>query len=426
MADDGDTYERFFRAREPDGADGGDGGDDGRDAGTPLPPGTPPPPSSQHRRGAPSGAQERLMARIAAGRRARQRRAFLVAGGVVSALVLFVAGSGWALTGYVNHLVGRVDAGTHAAASGAPLNILVAGVDRRAGLTRRQQLALHVGNVPSSNSDTMMLVHISPAHSRVTVVSLPRDTWVNIPGHGMNKINAAYGLGGPKLMVQTVEQATGLTINDYVEVGFLAFVKIVDAIGGVNVCLPVALHDPSSGLNMRAGRHHVNGITALQYARDRHSFPLQDLTRIQDQQSLMSTALTKLLSSGTLGNPLRLNQLLKTVLPALRVDKGLNIAALADEMRGITSRDVVFVTVPLGNVNYTTSSGQSAVLWDQSQAARLFSEIGSDQPVIKPPPARHPSRGHRHGRPAHRHHPAGWVPPGTRTAAQAACTSAHR
>ncbi len=128
-------------------------------------------------------------------------------------------------------------------------------VRARVALTRRQQLALHVGASSGElNTDTMMLVHISPAHSRVTVVSLPRDTWVNIPGHGMNKINAAYALGGPKLMVQTIEQATGLTVNNYVEVSFLAFVKIIDAIGGVNVCLPVALHDPSSGLDLPAGR----------------------------------------------------------------------------------------------------------------------------------------------------------------------------
>jgi LCP family protein required for cell wall assembly len=367
------------------------------------------------------------MARIAASRRARQRRAFLVAGGLVSALALFVAGAGWALTGYVNHLVGRVDAGTHAAASGAPLNILVVGIDRRVGLTRRQQLALHVGASSGElNTDTMMLVHISPAHSRVTVVSLPRDTWVNVPGHGMNKINAAYALGGPKLMVLTVEQATGLTINNYVEVSFLAFVKIIDAIGGVNVCLPVPLNDPSSGLNLPAGLHHVNGITALKYARDRHSFPLEDLTRIQDQQSLLSTALTKLLGSGTLANPLRLNQLLHSVLPQLRVDKGLNVAALADEMRGITSRDVTFVTVPLGNVNYVTSSGLSAVQWNSTLANRLFSEIRNDQPVIKPAPP-HRARGHRHhhGSAGAHHHPAGWVPPGARTAAQAACAPAH-
>jgi LCP family protein required for cell wall assembly len=366
------------------------------------------------------------MARIAAGRRARQRRAFLVASGIVSALVLFVAGSGWALTGYVNHMVARVNAGTSAAPAGAPLNILVAGVDRRTGLTRHQEAVLHVGSDVTANSDTMMLVHISPAHSRVTVVSLPRDSWVEIPGHGMNKINAAYGLGGPELMVQTVEQATGLTVNDYVEVNFLAFVKVIDALGGVDVCLPEALDDPSSGVHLSAGEHHVDGITALEYARDRHSFPLEDLTRIQDQQSLVSTALSKIISTGTLANPLQLAHLLDAVLPALRVDKGLNVSGLADELRGITSRDVVFLTVPLGNLDYTAPDGEDAVLWNTSEADRVFSEIRSDQPVIKPAAKpRRSSSSRRSGAHASAspqpHHSPGWVPPGTRTAAQAAC-----
>ena len=97
------------------------------------------------------------------------------------------------------------------------------------------------------------------------MVSLPRDSWVNIPGHGMNKINAALGLGGPQLMVQTVEQATGLTINDYIEVNFLGFVKVIDALGGVNICLPYAVDDPYSGLHLTAGsapreRHHGAGV----------------------------------------------------------------------------------------------------------------------------------------------------------------------
>ena len=144
-----------------------------------------------------------------------------------------------------------------------------------------------------------MLVHVSAAHSRVTVVSMPRDSWVNIPGHGMNKINAAYGLGGPKLMVQTVEQATGLNINDYVEVNFLAFVKVIDALGGVNICLPMAVNDSESGMHMSAGLHHVNGITALKYARDRHSFALSDLTRIQDQHPVaLSMAALRLRCAG--------------------------------------------------------------------------------------------------------------------------------
>ena len=106
----------------------------------------------------------------------------------------------------------------------------------------------------------------------MSVVSLPRDSWVNIPGHGMNKINAAFGLGGPKLMVRTVEEDTGLTINDYVEVDFLGFVKVIDALGGVDICLPTAVNDSYSGLDLSAGKHHVGGVTALEFARDRHSF----------------------------------------------------------------------------------------------------------------------------------------------------------
>ena len=177
------------------------------------------------RRPAPADAQRQLMASIAAGRRARQQRALLLVFGTMSALVLMVAGSTWALTSYVSHSLRRVSAGTTGTPPSGPLNILVAGVDVRTGLSRREQLALHVGRDVSTNSDTLMLVHVAADGSRVQVVSLPRDSWVDIPGHGMNKINAAFGLGGPALMVRTVEQATGLTINDYVEVNFLGFVR---------------------------------------------------------------------------------------------------------------------------------------------------------------------------------------------------------
>ncbi|HEY2574901.1 MAG TPA: LCP family protein [Streptosporangiaceae bacterium] len=360
------------------------------------------------------------MAKIAASRKARQRRAYLVASGLVSALVLFVAGSGWVLTGYVNHTVARVNSGTTAAAPGAPLNILLAGVDRRNGLTRREEDELHVSPVQgTANPDTMMLVHISPAHRRVTVTSIPRDSWVGIPGHGMSKINAAYKLGGPKLVVRTVEQATHLTVNDYVEVNFLAFVKVIDALGGVNVCLPQPLHDPSSGIYLTAGFHHLDGISALEYARDRHSFPLEDLTRIQDQQGLLSTALTKIISSGTLASPLRLAHLLGAVLPALRVDKSLNMSALAGELRGITAHDVAFLTVPVANPGYQAADGESGVLWNARDAARLFSEIRADQPVIRTATVAH--RAKRHSTKPRRRQPPGWTPPGARTAAQAAC-----
>jgi LCP family protein required for cell wall assembly len=343
------------------------------------------PPRPPARDGAPSAAQRRLAARIESSRKARRQRAVLLASGLISALVLALSGGAWALTGYVNGNVGRVNAGTAGMPPSGPLNILLAGVDRRAGLTPAQEAQLHVGHVVSANSDTMMLIHLSADHTRVTVVSFPRDSWVNVPGHGMNKINAAYGLGGPKLMVQTVEQATGMTVNDYIEVNFLGFVQVIDALGGVDICLPQALDDSYSGLRLSAGKHHVNGITALKYARDRHSFATEDLARIGNQQRLLASLLNEAISGGTLSNPLRLSRFLSAALAAVRVDSGLNVAALADQMRGVSTSKVTFITVPIADANYTTPDGQSAVRWDTVAAGRLFSAISGDSLLARPP-----------------------------------------
>ena len=137
---------------------------------------------------------------ISVARRARRRRVLLLVCGLMSSLVLLFSAAAWGLASYANGAVGRIFAGTAGGLNG-PLNVLLAGVDVRAGLTPAQQRVLHVGDVPSSNSDTLMLIHIAGDRSSVTVVSLPRDSWVFIPGHGMNKINAAFGLGGPRLTV---------------------------------------------------------------------------------------------------------------------------------------------------------------------------------------------------------------------------------
>ncbi len=311
-----------------------------------------------------------MMRQIAATRRARRQRLVLVMTGLMSVLTLVLSGSAWVLTSYVTSSLGRVNAGTSGTPSSGPVNILVAGIDTRGGLTRHQEIELHVGNSISSNSDTLMLVHIPASHDSVQVVSLPRDSWVSIPGHGMNKINAAYGLGGPQLMVQTVEQATGLQINDYVEVDFLGFVKVINALGGVNICVPFAVDDPDSGLDISAGRHHVDGITALEYARDRHSFALSDIQRISDQQQLLSSLFTEATQTGVLANPIRLQEFLSSVTAAVKVDEGFNLVKLAEEMRGIRSSDVTFTTVPLASMNYLTPSGESAVLWNTRQGQR--------------------------------------------------------
>ena len=315
----------------------------------------------------------------------------LATSAVMSALVLAVAGCAWGLSSYVNSAVGRVSAGV-SGDTGGPLNLLVAGVDERAGLTAHQQAELHVGHVPSTNSDTMMLVHLSADRSRVTVVSLPRDSWVDLPGHGMNKINAAFGLGGPRLMVATVERATGLTVNDFIQVNFLGFIKVIDALGGVNVCLPYAVSDSYSGLRLGAGMHHVDGITALKYARDRHSFALSDLARIQNQQSLLSSLLNQAISSGTLAGPLRLSGFLQAVLAAVKVNQGMDVTALAGQLRGVSPGDVRLLTVPIANPDYLAPDGQSAVLWDNAAAQHLFSQLRSDRAASRPARAR---QGHR-------------------------------
>jgi LCP family protein required for cell wall assembly len=325
-------------------------------------------------------ARGRPVRQVSAARRARQRRVLLLACGLMSSLVLLFAAAAWGLASYANGAVGRIFAGTAGGLNG-PINVLLAGVDLRSGLTPDQQRVLHVGDVPSSNSDTLILIHIAADRSSVTVVSLPRDSWVLIPGHGMDKINAAFGLGGPRLTVATVERATGLTINDFIQVNFLGFVKVIDALGGVNICLPQAVDDPDSGLHLSAGVHHVDGVTALKYARDRHSFAASDLARISNQQSLLASLLQEAVSSGTLANPLRLSRFLAVVPGVIKVDQNLDLTALADQLRGITPAGVRFLTVPLANTNYLAPNGESAVQWDAAAAGRLFGALRADQPA---------------------------------------------
>jgi LCP family protein required for cell wall assembly len=336
----------------------------------------------------PLRSQQRLLRQIAASRKARRLRLQLLALALSSALTLVLAGGSWALTSYISSSLGRVNAGTSGTPSSGPINILVAGIDTRGGLTKREEIKLHVGDAISENSDTLMLVHIPANHASVQVVSLPRDSWVNIPGHGMSKINAAFGIGGPQLMVKTVEQATGLTINDYVEIDFLGFVKVIDALGGVNICLPFAVDDHDSGLRLSAGRHHVNGVTALEFVRDRHSFALSDIARISDQQQLLSSMLTEAMSSGLLADPIKLQQVLSSLTASIKVDDGFNVIQLAEELRGLRSQNVSFTTVPLASMNYATPTGESAVLWDKAAAHTLFTRLRDDTglPAHRPRP----------------------------------------
>ncbi|KAB8186472.1 LytR family transcriptional regulator [Microbispora catharanthi] len=320
--------------------------------------------------------------------RARQRRSnlrSLVISGSLSGVVLIGSGVAWLAPNYAINRIHSVDAGTSEAESTGAMNILLVGVDKRDNLTRRQQNQLHLGRDVGQRTDTMMVIHLSEDHRRVTVVSLPRDTWTTIPGQGEHKINSAYQFGGAKLAVKTVEQATGLSVNHYVEVNVLGFIDVVESLGGVTVCTPVPIDDPKTKLNLQPGTYTLDGVNALAYARTRAT-ARSDLDRIDRQQQVISALLGKALSGGTLANPARLAGFLDSTFKTLTVDPALqkDLLGMVNQFKDVSTDDVSFATVPLADVNYHAPTGESAVLWDKTAARDLFQRIDADQPLVKP------------------------------------------
>ncbi len=394
MADDAesDPQERYFRPRP--GAPGDE--DAGQGEGVAI--------------GDPESTRVELdrQPRKVSGDGARRQRRGLMTTAVMSASVLLFSGGGWVFQDYVLGSVRRVDAFSGLknrpdSGPGGSMNILLTGVDRREGLTSKQITDLHLGKVGGQRSDTMMLVHISSKHDKVTVVSLPRDSLVTIPAHRSNgsegakgaqvgdrqgKLNWSYMYGGPTLTVQTVERATGVHVDHYVEVNFLGFLKVVDALGGVTVCTPQAINDPKSGLRLPAGTSNVDGPTALAYSRARYTLTGgSDLGRIDRQQQFMSAVIHK-----ALGEPTKFPGFLSASLNAVRADKGLSkntLTSLAMQMRGMSTDSIAFTTVPLSNPNYMTPLNggpqQSTVLWDKRSGDALFRAIEDDKPIIQPP-----------------------------------------
>lgn len=323
-------------------------------------------------------------------RQAKRQRNLMFASGIMSVVVLIASGGAWAFTDYISGKLQKVDAGIdgHSGPSGA-MNILLVGADRREGLTRKEQNELHLGHDRGQRTDTIMLMHVSKNHDSVSVVSLPRDSYVTIPGHGKAKINSAYSPqaykdGGPKLTVNTVEHNTGIEIDHYVEINFLGVLRIVDALGGVEICTPTALRDKASGINLSAGKHLLNGKQALMYVRTRHTYANQDIGRMAAQQKFLSALLNKAISTGTLTNPARLTRFLNTSLAAVRADSGFSATAIrqmAMSMSGVSTDSVAFTTVPIANANYNAPGVGSSVLWDRPEANALFSKIKNDQPI---------------------------------------------
>ncbi len=265
------------------------------------------------------------------------------------------------------------------------MNILIMGSDARAGQGAGFGKVSVYGN--SARSDTTLLVHLYKGHKQALVVSIPRDSWVTIPpctktdgsmtAPWTTKINAAFSEAGPACTIKTVEQLTGVFIDHYVVVDFRGFQKMVDAIGGVSMCLTRAVQDSHSHLNLPAGTTLLDGKTALAFVRTRYAMgDGSDTARIRRQQSFAAALVRKMKSVGVLLNPVKLYNLLDAATSALTMDPGLasltELQSIALSLRNLNSKDLRFVTVP------AVSNGSGSVIWT-SKADELWTAIKADQ-----------------------------------------------
>ncbi|MCV7382324.1 LCP family protein [Mycolicibacter longobardus] len=261
---------------------------------------------------------------------------------------------------------------------------LLVGTDSRADLTAQEQRDLSTGgDIGDGRTDTLLLIHLPAAGSGspATVVSIPRDSYVPIPDYGDDKINAAFTLGGAPLLTRTVEQATGLRLDHYVEIGFGGFAALVDALGGVRLCPDEPLDDPLAGLNLPAGCQKLAGAAALGYVRSRAT-PRADLDRMDNQRLFLAALLTRIADPAVWLNPLRWYTVPHAAAHAVTVDAGagvLDLAALGWALRGATT----MLTVPIGE--FTETDVGDAVVWDHPEAARLFDALSRDDPPTPGP-----------------------------------------
>ena len=306
----------------------------------------------------------------------RPRRILAILAGLVALIVVAAV----AVYFSVSSKLTKVDVLTPVSFTSAGTNWLITGSDSRAGLSKKEENQLALGHDISGNrSDTILLLHVPANGTRPTLVSLPRDSYVPIPGHGHNKLNAAYAFGGPKLLVQTVQNVTGLPVSHYMGIGFGGLVSVVNDVGGVRVCLPAPMKDPKAGLNLKAGCQVLNGDQALGFVRTRN-FAISDLQREQDQRILIKGILSKMTSPGTLANPFAVIPAANGAAAAITIDQGTGLTQLISVAFAL--RNPVTTTVPIANANLPTAAG-SAVEWNHTEARQFFNDLAHDQPLPK-------------------------------------------
>ncbi|MCW2680783.1 MAG: cell envelope-related transcriptional attenuator, partial [Frankiales bacterium] len=322
---------------------------------------------------------------------------------LTSVAILATAGAGYALLNFYDGKINRIpglDLGG-GRPEGLPRdakNILIVGSDSRGDLEAGEG-PQGTGDdfVTGQRSDTVILAHLYGDSDKAQLVSFPRDSWVQIPEHTNldsgevveareAKLNTALSDGGPPLLIDTIEGLTGLHVDHYMQIDFDGFQSIVNELDGVEVCLPAAAKEKDSGIDLPAGRSVIKGDQALAFVRQRKGLPNGDIDRIKRQQQFIGAIVRKVLSAGTLLNPVKLDGVIRATAASLDVDRSLGISELKDLALRFQSFDaggVVFTTVPVADPAGTRQR-QSVVLLDEDQGQQLFDAIRRDVPPGTP------------------------------------------
>jgi LCP family protein required for cell wall assembly len=324
------------------------------------------------------------------GRTRQRRRRRTIAVAVVLVVLLWLAFLVWVpFNAWGN--VRRVDntpAGARPADNGGH-NYLLVGSDGREGLTPEQQDQLNAGGGDiGQRTDSIIVVHVPSAGGKAALVSVPRDSYVPIPGHGSNKINAAYSIGGAKLLTQTIEQVTGIHLDGYLEIGFAGFANVVDSLGGVDVCVPFDMKDPDASIDLKQGCQTLDGPTALGYVRARKSDPRGDIGRAERQRQFLGAVLKKAATPSTVLIPWRYKAFADATASGLTVGQTTQLSdavRILQALRGVDGGDTLSLVVPIETASFQTSNAGVAVKWNSAQAKALFTAIQNDEPLSVPP-----------------------------------------
>ena len=260
-------------------------------------------------------------------------------------------------------------------AAGKPVTFLLAGTDGR-GVSIAEAMAGGDWQVGAMRSDTLLLAQLSGDRKSVTAVSIPRDTLVEIDGYGPAKVNAALSYGGPNLLVQTLEEFSGVRVDHVVFIDWEGFRSLTDALGGVEVYVAETTTDVYQNRTFTKGATRLSGSDALAYVRQRHGLPNGDFDRIKRQQNFMRALMRKVLSGGGLATPSAATRTVGSVVEYLTVDDSLDTDALlrlAWTVRNLEVSDVAFLTIPLGS--FDTVNGQSVIVADSEVTSELFAAM---------------------------------------------------